>query len=79
MANAADVCKYLKRWILKRADCVISGFAISHPLPQKRIREHIRGNEKVIGKRVSFITFQYSMVKRKFFEQFFDIRRNLCE
>ena len=55
---------------------MISGFAF-YILPTKRIREHIRGTEKVIGKRVSFITFQYSMVKRKFFEQFFDIRRNL--
>lgn len=74
--NAADVCKYLKKMEIKRADCVISGLPFTS-LPKKESESILEATKKVIGKKGIFITFQYSMVKRKFFEQFFDIRRNL--
>lgn len=76
--NAERVKKYLKKYGFSESDYIISGLPFSS-LPTETSERILNATSKAIGKHGSFITFQYSLVKKKFFEEYFDISNCLKE
>ncbi len=76
--SAENVNKYIDKFGFKTVDYIISGLPFAS-LPPELSKNILKETKKAIGKRGRFITFQYSMVKRKFFEQYFKICGCLLE
>lgn len=76
--SAENVNKYINKLGFKTADYIISGLPFAS-LPKELSENILKETKKAIGNRGRFITFQYSMVKRKFFEQYFKISGGLLE
>ncbi len=71
--DAGDVEKYLTDYHVESVDYIVSGLPFTS-LP-KSVSEHIlNATNRIIGERGRFITFQYTLLKRSFFEQYFKIR-----
>ena len=75
--SAGSVCQCLEACGVHSADYIVSGLPFtSFPAA---LSDHILNAAKpVLGREGKFITFQYSLVKKKFFEQYFlitDCRR----
>ncbi|MDE6539602.1 MAG: SAM-dependent methyltransferase, partial [Ruminococcus sp.] len=54
----------------KHADYIISGLPFTS-LPTKISGNIMKATKKAVGNNGKFITFQYSLVKKKFFEKYF--------
>lgn len=76
--SAENVNKYIKKLGFEHADYIISGLPFTS-LPQEASESILKETQKALGRKGRFITFQYSMVKRKFFEQYFTISGGLLE
>ena len=76
--SAENVNLYLKKYGFRQADYIISGLPFTS-LPADISENIFRETIKAIGNNGKFITFQYSMVKRKFFEKYFRISDILHE
>lgn len=71
--DASDVEQYLMDQNLSSADYIISGLPFTS-LPGQVSDRILTATKRVIGEKGRFITFQYTLLKRKFFEQYFQIR-----
>jgi phospholipid N-methyltransferase len=71
--DAANVNEYLHERGIQSADYIISGLPFTS-LPKQVSNQIFRATICAIGDRGRFITFQYTLIKKKFFEQYF----NLC-
>lgn len=76
--SAENVNKYIKKFGCETADYIISGLPFAS-LPLELSESILKETKKAIGTKGRFITFQYSMVKKKFFEQYFKISGCLLE
>ncbi len=76
--DAANVNQYLLQYGAKHADYIVSGLPFTS-LPKEASEKILRATKRAIGTRGRFITFQYSLVKQKFFEQYFKLAGCLLE
>ncbi|BCN29390.1 class I SAM-dependent methyltransferase [Anaeromicropila herbilytica] len=76
--NAENVNEYLKKYGFDTADYIISGLPFTS-LPVKVSENILTSTQKAIGKNGQFITFQYSLAKKKFFKCYFNITECLFE
>lgn len=76
--NAEKVNAYLKQYGLAQADYIVSGLPFAS-LPTAVSDAILTATKTALGERGQFITFQYTLVKRKFFERYFRITGCLRE
>lgn len=76
--SAENINFYLKKYGFEHADYIISGLPFTS-LPICVSKNILRETKKALGTKGKFITFQYSLVKRKFFERYFIISGFLHE
>ena len=69
---AENVVQYLEEHGFEKADYIVSGLPFTS-LPGKVSDSILTATKKAIGNSGIFITFQYSLVKKKFFEKYFKI------
>jgi phospholipid N-methyltransferase len=70
--SAENVNKYLNDYAIGKVDYIISGLPFTS-LPIAVTENIFSVTRKAIGEKGSFITFQYSLLKKKFFEKYFVI------
>ena len=70
--SAANVGQYLEACGVPGADCIVSGLPFTS-LPAALSDQILNAAKPVLGRDGQFITFQYSLVKKKFFEQYFQL------
>lgn len=68
--SAENVDLYLKQYHLSKADYIVSGLPFTS-LPKNVSTEILKKTVTALGIKGKFITFQYSKVKRSFFQSFF--------
>lgn len=73
LGSAEDVEKYMEKWKIKRADYVISGLPFAS-LPKSVSKAILTATGKILGTNGCFITFQYTLFKKKIFESYFKIK-----
>ena len=73
MGSAEDVEKYMEKWKIKRADYVISGLPFAS-LPKSVSKAILTATGKILDANGCFITFQYTLFKKKIFENYFKIK-----
>lgn len=76
--NAENVNVYLKRYGYDHADYIVSGLPFTS-LPKGVSDSILTATNQAIGRDGKFITFQYSLVKRRFFKRYFSITDYLRE
>lgn len=76
--SAEKINTYLKKYGVDTADYIVSGLPFTS-LPARVSKNIMEATQKAIGRRGKFITFQYSMAKRKFFSRYFIIVGRLLE
>ncbi len=76
--DAKDVNYHLARYGFTKADYIISGLPFTS-LPKKVSDKILTATQSAIGRNGKFITFQYSLVKLGFFEEYFRMTRCLRE
>lgn len=76
--KAERVRKYLEKYGFSGADYIVSGLPFTS-LPEETSDRILKAAGRAIGTDGSFITFQYSLVKKKFFEKYFEISQCLRE
>ena len=70
--SAANVGQYLEARGVPGADYIVSGLPFTS-LPAAVSDQILNATKPALGQEGRFITFQYSLVKKKFFEQYFQI------
>jgi phospholipid N-methyltransferase len=75
---AQDVGLYLKEYGFDKADFIVSGLPFT-TLPRDISDKILTATGTALGDTGKFITFQYSLVKRSFFEKYFCIIDRLKE
>ena len=70
--SAANVGQFLEARGVSSADYIVSGLPFTS-LPADVSDNILTATKPALGQEGKFITFQYSLVKRKFFEQYFQI------
>lgn len=70
--SAENIRKCLAAYKCSAVDYIVSGLPFTS-LKKKLSRKIFVNTQRVLGETGIFITFQYSMVKRKMFEQYFKI------
>ncbi|MCI8371622.1 MAG: methyltransferase domain-containing protein [Lachnospiraceae bacterium] len=70
--SAEHVETFLKKFGLTHADYIVSGLPFT-TLPKEVSTKIFISTQQVLGKKGSFITFQYSMVKQKLFKKYFEL------
>jgi phospholipid N-methyltransferase len=76
--NAENVGTYLKQYGFDHADYIISGLPFT-TLPKGVSDSILTATNKALGENGRFITFQYSLVKQRFFRRYFSITDYLRE
>lgn len=76
--NAENVNEYLKKYGFQSADYIVSGLPFTS-LPKDISDSILTATNQALGKDGKFITFQYSLIKCSFFEQYFRIVQYLRE
>lgn len=76
--SAEYVEEYMKRYDMETADYIVSGLPFTS-LPVKTSEQILKATQKAIGAKGRFLTFQYSMAKKKFFQQYFQVADCLFE
>lgn len=64
--------EYMKKYQISSVEYIVSGLPFTS-LPQHISKEILMATGKILGKNGIFITFQYTIFKRKFFQKFFHI------
>ena len=70
--NAENVGRYLEARGFRGADYIVSGLPFTS-LPEAVSDRILNAAKPALGQEGKFITFQYSLVKKKFLEQYFQI------
>lgn len=70
--DASNIEKYLADRGIDKVDYIISGLPFAS-LPSKVSHNILKATQKVIGRKGKFITFQYTLLKKKFFLNYFSI------
>ncbi len=78
LGSAENVNGYLTQYGIKTADYIVSGLPFTS-LPKDISEKILLATQRAIGTKGRFLTFQYSLVKRKFFEKYFTIAGCLLE
>ncbi len=68
--SAENISAYLKQYGIEKVDYIVSGLPFTS-LPGTISTQILHETECLLGPEGKFITFQYSKVKRSFFESFF--------
>lgn len=68
--GAENVSKYLAKLNIKKVDYVISGLPFTS-LPENTSKRILYNTKKILSDRGEFITFQYSLFKKKLFKKNF--------
>ncbi|ETP71999.1 phospholipid N-methyltransferase [Lachnospiraceae bacterium JC7] len=76
--NAEYVMEYLRAYGFDHADYIISGLPFTS-LPGEISEKVLNATKTALGDSGEFITFQYSLVKRDFFERYLSINETLKE
>ncbi|WP_434310737.1 class I SAM-dependent methyltransferase [Hominifimenecus sp. rT4P-3] len=76
--SAENVREYIGQHGILTADYIVSGLPFAS-LPTKMSEKILKETQNAIGERGRFLTFQYTMLKRKFFEQYFHMADCLLE
>ncbi len=74
--DAGDVCRFLNEQGFGHADYIISGLPFTS-LPEQASRRILAQTRKAIGEEGVFITFQYTLLRKKFLESYFRIQRTV--
>jgi phospholipid N-methyltransferase len=69
--SAENIKGILKKYSIKKVDYIISGLPFAS-LPKKMSNDILARTSEIIGNSGEFITFQYTLVKEKYIESFFD-------
>ncbi|KNF07186.1 ribosomal RNA adenine methylase transferase [Gottschalkia purinilytica] len=69
--SAENIYKYLKLYDILEVDYVVSGLPFAS-LPQKLSDKILYETKKILKKDGKFITFQYTLLKKDFINQYFD-------
>lgn len=72
--DAGNIEKYLADRKISRADYIISGLPFTS-LPSQVSQSILEATQRVIGSRGRFITFQYTLLKKKVFLKYFNINK----
>ncbi len=72
--DAANVCGFLREQGFRHADYIISGLPFTS-LPQQVSRRILSQTQKAIGIEGIFITFQYTLLRKTFLENYFNIQK----
>jgi len=70
--SAENINKYMEQYGITSVDYIVSGLPFTL-LPLKVSENIFKSTIKAISEQGYFITFQYSMVKKKLFEQYFKL------
>lgn len=76
--SAEDVEQYMEQCAAASADYIVSGLPFTS-LPTKTSERILKGTQRALGADGYFLTFQYSMAKKKFFQQYFHLEDALFE
>lgn len=76
--DASDVLKYMKSHEIPQADYIISGLPFTS-LPAGVSKKIFHATQKAIGSQGRFITFQYTLLKKKIFQRWFHIEHMAFE
>lgn len=76
--DAAKIKMYLKKYKIEHVDAIISGLPFAS-LPKDVSTKIFLETQDVIRNCGKFITFQYTMLKKGMFLQYFDIRKTTFE
>ncbi len=76
--SAENVNRYLLEYGVRGVDYIVSGLPFTS-LPKDVSEKILLAAQSVIGANGKFITFQYSLVKRRFFEKYFTLAGCLLE
>ncbi len=68
--GAENIKKYLKYFNAKKVDYIISGLPFT-VLPKNTSKKIMENTKEILSKKGEFITFQYSLIKRNFFSNYF--------
>ena len=74
--DAGDVCRFLNEQGFGHADYIISGLPFTS-LPEQASRRILAQTRKAIGEEGVFVTFQYTLLRKKFLERYFRIQRTV--
>ncbi len=74
--DAGDVCRFLNEQGFGHADYIISGLPFTS-LPEQTSRRILAQTRKAIGKEGVFVTFQYTLLRKKLLESYFRIQRTV--
>ena len=72
--DAGNVCNFLKKQGFPHADHIISGLPFTS-LPEPVSRRILSQTQKAVGAKGVFTTFQYTLLRRQFLEEYFNIRK----
>ena len=72
--DAANICGYLKEQGFEHADHIVSGLPFTS-LPEQVSRRILSQTQEAIGGEGIFTTFQYTLLRKAFLEEYFHIRR----
>lgn len=72
--DAGDLERYLAQYHIEKVEYIVSGLPFAS-LPKKVSDRIMETTGKVMGEKGSFITFQYTLLKKKFFERSFQIKK----
>ncbi len=72
--DARNVCGFLREQGFRHADYIISGLPFTS-LPQKVSHRILLQTQKAIGTEGVFTTFQYTLLRKTFLENYFNIQR----
>jgi phospholipid N-methyltransferase len=77
--SAENIVKYLKKHDISKVDYIVSGLPFAS-LPKEVSNNILHTSKNILKKNGKFITFQYTLFKKQFINNFFDeidIRREL--
>ena len=72
--DAGDVCSFLEEQGFRNADYIISGLPFTS-LPEPVSRRILSQTRKAVGTEGIFTTFQYTLLRKRFLEEYFHIRK----
>lgn len=76
--DASDILQYMKSHEIPQADYIISGLPFTS-LPSHVSKKIFYATKKAIGAQGKFITFQYTLLKKKIFQDWFHIEHMAFE
>lgn len=72
--DAGNVCGFLREQVFRHADYIISGLPFTS-LPRQVSHRILSQTQKAVGTEGVFTTFQYTLLRKAFLENYFNIQR----